>query len=116
MGHFRAARCIACPEVIGVSYRIVYGPMPKGEYQAKKRNTLRIRFLTALFLLLFAFLVKYTWTEGTKTLQSLMIPGDGCVTQAAFEELTTNLMDGQPIGEAVTAFCRQVIDGAEALD
>ena len=41
-----------------------------------------------------------------------LLPGDPGVTAAALENLRENLAAGEPLGEAVTAFCREIIDGA----
>lgn len=41
-----------------------------------------------------------------------LLPGDPEITAAALDELRQDLYDGQPIQEALTAFCREIIDGA----
>lgn len=38
-----------------------------------------------------------------------LLPGDGAVTAQALGELVTDLQTGEPLGEAVTAFCREII-------
>ena len=38
-----------------------------------------------------------------------LLPGDPDVTAFAFEEFVDSLSMGEPFGEAVTAFCREII-------
>ena len=45
-----------------------------------------------------------------------LLPGDHRVTAAALENLREDLAAGEAFGEAVTAFCREIIDGAATED
>lgn len=38
-----------------------------------------------------------------------LLPGDGAMTAQALGELVTDLQTGEPFGEAVTVFCREII-------
>lgn len=98
-----------------MSYRIVYGPMPKRK-PLGQGSMLRVQLMAVGFALLFVFLVRMFWPDGLQALQSVLIPGEAGITEAAFGEMVSNLREGQPMGEAVTAFCRQVIDGAEVFN
>ena len=42
-------------------------------------------------------------------LEMLLIPGDVQVTKAAFSDMLDQIQTGQPIDEAVSAFCREII-------
>lgn len=97
-----------------MSYRIVYGPMPKVKSTAEG-NLFRFQLLTAVFLMLFALVVKCFWPQGMAVLQSVLIPGEVGATEVAFFEMLTNLKNGDAMAEAVTAFCRQVIESAEVF-
>ena len=41
-----------------------------------------------------------------------LLPGDPKVTAFALENLRAGLASGEPLGEALAAFCREVIHGA----
>ena len=41
-----------------------------------------------------------------------LIPGNADVTRAAASNFIEHVQTGMPVGEAVTAFCLQIIDGA----
>lgn len=42
-----------------------------------------------------------------------ILPGDAEVTAAALDALVENLKEGDGFGDAVTAFCREIIDHAD---
>ena len=93
-----------------MSYRIVYGPeIPAPELN--RGGAFRIQMWTAVFLLVFALLVRQMWPEGTRILRNYLLPGDLTVTEAALSDMVAGLQVGQPAGEALTAFCRQIIHG-----
>lgn len=88
-----------------MGYRIVYGedPFPK-----PPQHRSRLRLLTAAFALAFVVLVRLFWPEGTAILQRTLLPGE----EAAFVQLTEDIRAGEPVGDAVTAFCRSVVEEA----
>lgn len=99
---------------MALSYRIVYGPVPKMKRGGQGRR-LRIQLMAAVFFLIFVLGVRLVWPEGSELLQSYLLPGEKGVTEAAFSVMITDLQAGEPLGEAVTAFCRQVIAGAQTV-
>ena len=46
-------------------------------------------------------------------LHEYLIPGDPDVTSAAFSQLVSDMQSGESFGDAVTAFCREIITNAE---
>lgn len=46
------------------------------------------------------------------TLLRWLLPGDSAVTAAALGELAENVQEGVPAGEAITAFCREILNNA----
>ncbi len=52
-------------------------------------------------------------TVGLPWVETFLIPGDPEVTQAALQDMVSNLQEGQSIGEAVTAFCREIVENAK---
>ena len=92
-----------------MSYRIVYGPEIK-PVQNQGASTTRLRTLTAALLLSFALTVKLLWPEGTEMLREILIPTDLTVTEQAFQSMMEDLSMGEDLGEAITVFCRQIIE------
>lgn len=49
--------------------------------------------------------------RGRLWLRDILLPGDEDVTAAALGSLVENLSSGEPVGEAVQTFCREIIHG-----
>ena len=94
-----------------MGYRIVYGkdPVIKGS-----GGSLRLRALTAAWMLLFAGMVRLAWPAGREVLSQVLVPREETV--AAFSEMVTAVEGGEAFGEAVTAFCRSVVSGGTQQD
>ena len=90
-----------------MGYRIVYGEDPFEE-QGKRKSYLRT--MTAGFALALVVLARIFWPTGTEILREHLLPGDN----DALLQLTENLQAGEPIGDAVTAFCQQIVREAVA--
>lgn len=89
-----------------MGYRIIYGEDPF----AKKKEKSHLRSLTAGFLLALLVLVRCCWPRGTEILRQTLLPGE----HTAFQQLTADLQAGEPIGDAVTVFCRSIVEDALA--
>ena len=87
-----------------MGYRIVYGKDPVVK---RRGGSLRLRALTAAWMLLFAGLVRLAWPAGREALAQVLLPQEQ--TAAAFSQMVTAVSGGEPFGEAVTAFCRSVV-------
>lgn len=94
-----------------MGYRVEYETAGNTGTQ-RKSDTRHIPGLTAAFLLLFVLLVHGFWPRGREVLRELILPGDATVTAAALEGFALDLRMGQPLGEAVEGFCREVIADA----
>ena len=68
---------------------------------------------TGVFLLLFAAMTAAFWPEGREVLMEILLPGDPEVTWNALETMATQLRSGEAIGDAVMAFCREIVAGAK---
>lgn len=88
-----------------MGYRIVYGEDPFIERKERKSY---LRAMTAGFALAFVVLVRCCWPQGTELLRQALLPGD----YEAFQQMTTDIRAGEPIGDAVTAFCQQIVEDA----
>ena len=49
--------------------------------------------------------------QGRLWLRDLLLPGNEDVTAAALESMVTDLRDGEPIGQAVESFCKEILAG-----
>lgn len=94
-----------------MAYRIDYGPAPvRG--RGRSGRLLRVQAMTAAFLLLFILCVRQYWPEGIAKLRETLLPGQGA-GQAAFQEFVSELRDGEPVYDALTAFCRQILENGQ---
>ena len=89
-----------------MGYRIVYGPMPK----AAPSGSGRLRVMTAVFGRLFALCVHFLWPQGSRMLREIFLPGTPGVTEQALESMVADIRSGEDFGDAVTAFCQEILD------
>ena len=85
-----------------MGYRIVYGKKEK-KIISPKKICLIITGITALAMLM--------WPAGRTFVAGVFLPGDADVTASAVRTLVAELKEGQGIGNAVTAFCQEIIAG-----
>lgn len=90
-----------------MGYRVVYGAMPPVK---RRKSKLRLQALTAAFLLAFALTVRQAWPEGQEMLRRFLLPGEPTVTEEAFRNMISDLQGGEPLADAVTAFCAQIVE------
>ena len=90
-----------------MSYRVVYGPMPREK--SGRKGIFRLQMMTAVCLLMLSLGIRTAWPEGREVLRHYLIPGTETVTQEAFGDMIEGLQAGQSVREAVTAFCRQIV-------
>lgn len=96
-----------------MGYRIVYGAEPY-RYGSDASGWKRILGMAVGCFLIFLVLTMQFWPEGRGVLEKMLLPGDPMVTKQAFSVMAEQLKAGEAIGDAVAAFCQEVIDGAEA--
>lgn len=97
-----------------MAYRIVYGPEIPPRY-CKKHTNSRLRFFTAICLLLFALLVKQFFPEGVEELQKLLLPGDPTIAQEALSSMMHQLQAGEAPVDAFTVFCKEILAHASPI-
>ena len=88
-----------------MSYQIKYDPSRRRKFYTEKRKKI------PGWLLIFAW-VAVAVTIFNKELKDVLIPGDPHVTKAALSNLTDDLREGEPLKDAVAAFCKEILDGA----
>ena len=92
-----------------MAYKIQYTPQDAKRYPpVKQRNRGNYWRIWPAVLLLIAVL----WLA-CSGVPDFLIPGDAAVTRRAASEMVSLLKDGAKVQDAVTAFCRQVFDGAQ---
>ena len=96
-----------------MSYRIEYGPLIPPQY-IKKAKPLRLQIMTAFFLISFTLLVRYSFPSGVQQLRRILLPETHTITQDALDAMMGSLRNGEPLGNAFTAFCIYIIDHEEA--
>ena len=57
------------------------------------------------------FAVTLMVPQGRLWLRDLILPGDEDVTAAALEGIVSDLRSGEPLGEAVETFCKEILAG-----
>ena len=94
-----------------MAYKVQYGASRHDKVSRGVALRRWVPLVLAVVLLLGGFLLmrqgaSFDW----------LLPGDPRVTAVALEELRENLRAGEPLGESVTAFCREIIDGAALVE
>lgn len=87
-----------------MGYRIVYGKKEKKIIPIRKIGAV-VAVISAIILLL--------WPAGRSAVADVLLPGDAEVTAMAVQTMVNELNEGQGIGEAVTAFCQEIIAGGQ---
>jgi hypothetical protein len=93
-----------------MAYSISYGAQ-RHELQ-KRPQSGRLWLLSAGFFALFLLGVQLFWADGAQALRQLIFPLSEQAV-AALEGMVQSVRVGATIADAVTAFCREVIHGAQ---
>lgn len=91
-----------------MAYIVQYSPEDSKRYpQCKKKQNVRLsKFLLFVFILTAAIFIRLYG------LPEFLIPGDPVVTKNAVASMVTDLKSGEPLNNAVTAFCTAILDNA----
>ena len=95
-----------------MGYKITYCSFGEEKKQPKQKQAWK-RFTAVglvMMLVLGALAVKHTELPWV---QKYLLPGDPAVTAAALEGMLADLKDGDSLKDAVTAFCREIVEHAE---
>lgn len=92
-----------------MAYRIAYSPENNARYpQVKKtRKNYWGKWVVVTVLILAA-----AWIS-QRGIPDIFIPGDPDHTKAATNIMLELIKEGEPVEEALTAFCKEIIDGAQ---
>lgn len=91
-----------------MGYKIHYGPRILAE---KKKGRWKIAVAVALGLAI--ILVAWDILTSGYPMGIWLLPGDGEVTAMALDTMVESIRDGEPLGEAITIFCKEIIDHAQ---
>lgn len=96
-----------------MGYRIEYDS-GKRQYEVRRVCPWRLPLMAAGAFAVFLLLTSLLWPEGIEAMKELLIPGDNTVTLRALEEMAEDLKAGASISDAVTVFCKEILQSAEA--
>lgn len=91
-----------------MSYRIAYQSIEKLRGAEKRRRSVGTLLGMGVVLGMLALSLGWPWCFAR--LRQWCLPGDPDTTVAALSRLQEDLRQGQPLTEALTAFCQQVMD------
>ena len=97
-----------CPEVKGMSYRLVYVPT-ESDSGSQRGAGIRLMMLSGSFLLILGLLTGKYWPEGREVMYRLYEAVKDPASVEMLENLADRLQSGVSVREAVTAFCREVV-------
>jgi hypothetical protein len=60
-----------------------------------------------------AAMILLSATGGVNRVKEWILPGNAQVTEAALDNLVTDLKEGEKLEDAITAFCQEIIDHAK---
>ena len=98
-----------------MGYQIRYdaGKAVKTGLKERKRSAVG---MVAAALVAVCLLVRLFWPAGADKLRQAVMPGDPEITGRAASEMVSQIHEGVPVGDAVQAFCRQILDEAGYSD
>ena len=98
-----------------MAYRIEYAQNPKYQLPASFCWD-RFGRLAMVFFLIFLLATACFWPAGRLMLQTMILPCDLDVTAAAVGSMLEDIRDGEGVNEAVEAFCKEILSGADLSD
>ena len=96
---------------VGMSYKIQYSPETSSLYPqtAARKQLLIKRWIPAAIAIVAAVWIHFYGVP------DFLIPGDPVITKAAASAMVGEIKNGTALGDAITTFCKMILDGAEVL-
>ena len=94
-----------------MGYMIYYGKECEAEHNWNTRSNGRHKRRIIAAVIICAALLAAAMGK-TDAMQNLLIPGNPEVTKAAFAQFSDDIRNGEHLDEAITAFCREIINHA----
>ena len=91
-----------------LAYKILYAKEASYRYPIQKQKSGK-KAGRLWLVLLFAAAALWVRLYG---IPDFLIPGDPEVTRTAASDFMSNMQTGMQVGEAITVFCEQIVDGA----
>ena len=95
-------------EVMALSYQVTY-VSTETDFGHKQGAGIRLVMLSVSFLLIFGLLTVKWWPEGREVLENLANSNPWALYRGSLDCLANQIRQGMPVGEAVTAFCRDLV-------
>lgn len=91
----------------GMSYSVHYGPEDRDKYPQtiRMKSSQRMKIVVAVAVTGALLWVKFLGVP------DVLIPGEPEVTKAAVVEMIQTLREGEALKSAVTAFCKNILNG-----
>lgn len=86
-----------------MGYKIAYSQETAYKFPIKQAKKFSVRWVIAGALAIGLLAGGWKW----------LLPGDPDKTQAALATLTEDIRAGQSLGQAITAFCQEIVDNAQ---
>lgn len=94
-----------------MGYRIEYGATMKKIITSNTHKLCTKKMMLLFIPLSLILAVTLLWGR-VEVVRDFIIPGNSAVTEAAVSNLVNDLRAGETFGNAITAFCRVIIDNA----
>ena len=91
-----------------MSYHIQYEKDKTEKYPIHQKQKLH-KSIWAVILIIVLIITIFSFPS----FREILIPGDPSLTKSAFSQMLDSLRSGEPLGEAVTTFCREIIVNAD---
>lgn len=95
-----------------MGYRIQYNPEQNKKYPIRLASAVRQRWLVGTAIIAVLLLGLAGLNDG-KALKAWLLPGDPQVTEAALATMVEDIRAGEALGDAVTAFCLEIMENAQ---
>lgn len=98
-----------------MGYRIHYGENVKMEFipETKPKSEILTKLI---WTLIFCCSIAFAISKNKDAIINYLLPGNKEVTRTAITAFAEDLRQGQPLGDAAVAFCREIIDNANIQD
>lgn len=93
-----------------MAYQIRYGPV-KRKAPTDRRKKAGCWLLVTLCAAVLLIGIQFSGIG--KTIWNWILPGDAAVTGAALNTMVEEIRAGESVSDAVTAFCREIIENAK---
>lgn len=91
-----------------MGYRIQYDPEQNKKYPSKVR-AIKQKYLLLTAVMIAGFVLGVLGIKNSNALKRMLLPGDPQVTESAFNAMVTDIRAGESVGDAVTAFCLEIM-------